>query len=219
MSDNSFCTTRCRDDWRIRSRHNAYPILFDRLDTWSDDLAYFLGLMLTDGNVIASGPVSFVSLDECSAQFVRDFIAPATPIRTETTKAGNIAYRWSVYSGSLVAALARFGLTPRKSLTVGLPPVPDAFLWDFVRGVLDGDGHIDQAGRATFSSGSERFATEFAGLLRSHGLTVSVRHKRRAFSIDLSVPSSRTLAGLMYRADCPHLARKRARFRLSPRVP
>jgi hypothetical protein len=36
----------------------------------------------------------------------------------------------------------RIGLTPAKSLTLGGLEIPDKFLADFVRGVVDGDGSI-----------------------------------------------------------------------------
>lgn len=211
----SFCSRACS-----RSPHTAefvgtqarYPILWERLDTMTADLAYWLGLMVTDGNVQDRGAVSFVSLDECSTRFVRDFLAPESAIREEITKGGTIAYRWSVWSKPLVERLAGLGIAPRKSLDGCLPPVPDTVVWDFLRGVLDGDGHVDQAGRATFASGSKALADGLVALFERHGLTVRCRQGRRAYQVYLSVPASRQFAALIYRDGAPHLARKRSRF-------
>jgi hypothetical protein len=212
MSQQMFCTFRCRDDWRIRTRHGAYAVRVDRLSEWTADLAYFVGLMITDGNVRTSGAVNFVSLDRSSTEFVRDFIAPDTAIREEITRAGGTAYRWSVYSGSLRDGLARFGILPRKSLTVELPSVPDSVVWDFIRGLLDGDGSVDQSRRASFSTGSEMFALGLYEFFTARGLTARIQSKSRAFAVYLSVGSSRELVRLMYRPGVPHLERKRVRF-------
>lgn len=198
------------------------PIRTDRLLVWSADLAYCLGLLLTDGNVRVTdrGSVaSFVSLDRCSAEFVRDFICPESAVREERTKAGGTAYRWTLWGIEVVALLGGLGILPNKSLVCRMPPIPDAFVWDFIRGVLDGDGSVDKAGRANFATGSPGFASDLAALFALHGLKATVQQNSRALSVYLNVASSRRLATLMYHPGCPHLARKRARFTSAPHTP
>ena len=36
----------------------------------------------------------------------------------------------------------KFGLTPKKSHTMKLPDIPDAYFFHFVRGYFDGDGGV-----------------------------------------------------------------------------
>lgn len=212
----TFCSVACS-----RLPHTAthvgtqarHALRWDRLENWSPDLAYFVGLMLSDGNVRDTGAVGFVSLDRCSTEFVRDYIAPDSPIREERTKLGTIAFRWTVWSRPLVDRLGQLGIHPRKSLTVRMPPVPDDCVWDFLRGLLDGDGHVDRNGRASFATGSGDFATDLVALFARLGLKATAYGKGRSYSVQLNVAPSRHLASLMYRPDAPHLERKRVRFR------
>jgi hypothetical protein len=180
----------------------------------SADFAYFLGLMATDGCVRECGYTSFVSLDECSVSFVRDFVSPSAPIRREATKAGNSAFRWSIWSVTLVQLLATYGIHPRKSLTIPFPDqaIPEPMMWDYLRGVLDGDGCVDKKGRVSFASGSAAFALGLLGFFSAHGWNASLYEGRRCWQVGLNVRSSREFGNRIYRADCPHLGRKRSRL-------
>jgi len=175
-------------------------------------MAYFIGLMLADGNVGSTGAISFVSLDQCLTEFIRDFVSITSPIRVEITKAGRSVYRWSVFSVKMRNRFAELGIFPRKSKTLRIPSIPAVFIWDFVRGVLDGDGHVDKARRASFSTGSHNFAKDLLSLFSSQGLSATLFVKRRSFDVMLNVSSSHRLASLMYNPGCPHLPRKRDRF-------
>jgi hypothetical protein len=106
---------------------------------WSRELAYALGLAATDGCLINTGRhVAFVSNDR---QLVETFLAcigrPGAPIRQQ----GN-AYRVQLGDVELYRWLEDAGLSQRKSLILGELEFPDAFLFDVVRGLLDGDGSI-----------------------------------------------------------------------------
>ena len=81
-------------------------------------------------------------------------------------------------SKSIYNDLIRLGLSPRKSRTVKMPPVPEEFLPDFARGVFEGDGsyYFEKRNkprnrlRIAFTSGSRDFIHEFAEGLARMGL-------------------------------------------------
>ena len=106
---------------------------------WSDDLAYAIGLVATDGCLLRSGRhVAFVSKD---LELIHTFLRCVDRVGARVRKARR-AYR--VYFGDveLYDWLTAVGLTPKKSLTMrGLRVAPEFFL-DVVRGLLDGDGSI-----------------------------------------------------------------------------
>ncbi|MEK7100592.1 MAG: hypothetical protein AAB921_00650, partial [Patescibacteria group bacterium] len=58
-------------------------------------------------------------------------------------------------------------LTPRKSLTIGALNIPDAFFFDFLRGVFDGDGcfysYLDKRWKNSFM-----FYTDFVSASEAH---------------------------------------------------
>jgi hypothetical protein len=212
MSAHKFCDNICASKWRVANRSLGYAILWDNFVSWSANLAYFVGLMLADGNVMDKGAISFVGKDRCLVEFVQGFIAPDSPIRVEHIKTGGIAYRWSIWSTELRDRFAGLGIHPRKSKTMDMPDIPAQFIWDFIRGVLDGDGSVDKARRASFSTGSESFANSLHSLFVANGFRSTLYTNAGCFVVFLNVSSSKALSGLMYWDGCPHLSRKRLRF-------
>lgn len=82
-------------------------------------------------------------------------------------------------SRQLYDRLYALGVTPRKSLTMKFPAVPDKYLAPFVRGYFDGDGCAYLEMRPTgnpkrlltvFTSGSVEFLKVLHRLLQTHAL-------------------------------------------------
>ena len=71
-------------------------------------------------------------------------------------------FQLQINNKTLYNDLLKRGGTPRKSLTIQFPEVPEGFLSDFIRGYLDGDGsnfiHIDNRG-----NGYRYLVTSFVG--------------------------------------------------------
>ena len=111
--------------------------------TWTDRLAYAVGLAATDGNL--SGDRRHVVFDSEDAQLVETFLAcVGRPIHygRRVTLTGGNCYRASFSDVELYRWFLAVGLTPAKSLTLGGIDVPDEFLFPVVRGLLDGDGSV-----------------------------------------------------------------------------
>jgi LAGLIDADG-like domain len=212
----TFCSRTCHGKW-VRASQRRYELRLDHFEDWSSDLAYFLGLFASDGNVqTATGQVSFVSIDECNSSFVTEFLARGVPIRTSLTASKKTAYRVSVWGKDLVSALARYGISDRKSMTVRVPTdLPSPLRWAYLRGVLDGDGYVNVDGRVEFGTASPGFAVDLqsilAGVSLPYRLFVTARGYHR---ISLRIVPSARLAELLYADGGPYLARKRARFRM-----
>ena len=113
----------------------------DPMDTtWTPTLAYAIGLIATDGNLSRSGKsTNLVSAEidqletfkRCIPRAGR--IGPHGPNAWHVTVSSVVFYRW----------LLTIGLMPKKSLILAAIRVPDAYLIDFTRGLMDGDGSID----------------------------------------------------------------------------
>ena len=150
-------------------------------DTWSNEMAYCLGLLYTDGclssttNNIVFGQrdielvEKFLNLFECNAKilFRKERIALSG-------KVGEL-YVVSLCGHDLYNQLLNLGLSPKKSLTIKFPAMPNKYVRHFIRGCWDGDGTIykeKQSGRiiAGFTSGSEDFLKTMIQHLRIEGL-------------------------------------------------
>lgn len=113
--------------------------------TWSANLAYIVGLLVTDGNLSKDGRhitmrssdfdllVTFkkcLRLVDKIAQSHNDGYAKKPSFRIQFSNAQ--FYRW----------LLSIGLFPAKTYTIGEIKIPDKYFRDFLRGHLDGDGSV-----------------------------------------------------------------------------
>jgi len=128
--------------WRIRGGANP---------SWTNETAYLVGLMATDGGLTQRGKqIDFGSSD---SELVETFISclpRRRPRMYETVGKSRPEYRTQFKDAVLFRWLVDAGLMPRKSLTLGALSVPDALLSHVIRGLLDGDGcviNVNQYGR------------------------------------------------------------------------
>jgi len=118
-----------------------------------------------------------------------------------------------------------FRITSRKSLTIQPPThLGWEFVWSFVRGVFDGDGHVSIAGDCLqFTSGSQPFLTWVVrDVCRAHHkISETPPYTRQdgsvgvAYACRMSGPVMRDAVRLLYADSTPEtrLARKYARFK------
>ena len=108
--------------------------------TWTPLLGYAVGLIATDGCVANTGQqVTVVSGERQLLEAFKVCIPRAGRIGRH----GPNALHVSVSSVVFCRWLATIGIVPSKSLTIGELSVPDAFFFDVARGLLDGDGGIN----------------------------------------------------------------------------
>ena len=143
--------------------------------SWSPEMAYVLGLVVTDGCISREGTVSLSMNDKDLLEKVKKVMDSMHKITPSKHQKG--LYYFHFTREKLVKDLERFGVLPRKSLTIKLPGVPQEYLPDFIRGVFDGDGSVffDKRRpkfplRAKFVSGSEDFINGLQKSLKFLGM-------------------------------------------------
>lgn len=109
----------------------------------SEEKAYWLGFIAADGCVYIGGRQHTLRIDLQPRDLhwlerFRDIIAPGMQI----TKHGERSYSFGIGSQELVSDLITLGITPRKSLTLEWPNVPELFEIPFLLGYFDGDGSL-----------------------------------------------------------------------------
>jgi len=118
----------------------------DKEYVWSPELAYAVGLLVTDGCLSNDGRhIIFRSCDIDQIEALRLCLHIQTTIespRYEVEHGQRVCYRLQIGDVQLYRWLLRIGLFPKKSYTIGPIAVPDEFFRDFLRGHLDGDGMI-----------------------------------------------------------------------------
>lgn len=127
--------------------------IFETID--SDEKAYWLGFIASDGNVCITKNWQYIVQiyldikDEAHVKKFYDFIGNQKPIRHRTRVGTNYTKKTvtqaiaAVSSKRMVNSLIKLGITPRKSLTLHWPKLDDPSLyWSFIRGYWDGDGTV-----------------------------------------------------------------------------
>lgn len=110
-----------------------------------EENAYFLGLLIADGNVFkdntgrqASISITLDLKDEYMLQKFKEVLQVNTSIGYDGRGCGQIAIR----SNIMAEDLAKYGVVPRKSYHTYLPEIPNQYMWHVLRGIFDGDGSI-----------------------------------------------------------------------------
>ena len=126
--------------------------------TWSDEMAWVLGMIVTDGSIntkthsitIAQKDTSLLKL--IASYMEADFVlAPSATTRKVPLLIVN--------SKIMKEDLKNLGITPKKSHIVPFPKIPETYLPAFIRGVIDGDGWVQERGYVlNVTTGSESFA-------------------------------------------------------------
>lgn len=202
---------------------------------WSPAMAYLLGYIYADGNLLhdkwSRGKyVSVTSIDKELIVLTKELLNSEHKISIEICE-GNRKDRFTLRIGNadLYNSLIELGLYPNKSLTISMPDVPKKFFKDFVRGYFDGDGcvHIYKSkGKVQkiilrklciiFSSGSKKF---LAGLLILLRRELSLRQNKiykgqRCWQLRFATVDSVELFKFMYAGNKgPFLSRKLNVFR------
>lgn len=122
---------------------NANERFFKNID--SEEKAYFLGLLISDGNVFKdnTGRQASISItlnlnDEYILQKFKEVLNVNTSISKDGRGCGQIAIR----SNLMADDLKQYGVVPRKSYITYLPKINDIYMSHLIRGILDGDGSI-----------------------------------------------------------------------------
>jgi intein-encoded DNA endonuclease-like protein len=177
---------------RIDEQGNEKEIIFQKIrynehffKKWSNEMAYVLGLIYTDGNLhirktasgYETGILTFGQKDkELVEKFLKlmdcDAIIRLKERREfENTTSGELYY-FSIGNNDLANDLKKLGLTPNKSLDMVFPEIPKIYLRHFIRGLFDGDGSVyidNKTIRVKLLSGSLRFIEQLNQIMVENG--------------------------------------------------
>lgn len=112
---------------------------------WSDDLAYVIGLIVSDGNLSKDGRhILFTSKDYDLAASYKEALNLGVIIGKKGN-GSNPQKRYHVVQFGdklFYNFLLSLGITPKKSKTLGSVKIPRKYFYHYLRGCYDGDGHF-----------------------------------------------------------------------------
>lgn len=119
---------------------------FHTIDT--EKKAYFLGLILTDGNVFVNknGRQTSISItqNEMDSYLLQEFLNEINA-NTRVNSDGRGTCQAAVRSNIMAEDLLSYGIKERKTLETYLPTIDDKLMRHMIRGIFDGDGSIRAA--------------------------------------------------------------------------
>jgi hypothetical protein len=197
-------------------------------------MAYVLGFIVADGTLIHPEGRGYyteiTSTDRDILYRIRDAFESDLSIGEYQARDFRCRRRYRLQIGSkeIFQDLEKLGLTPNKSLTVRLPPVPSEYFDSFLRGYFDGDGCVNvctykKTGRSyrstvitcSFTSGSRLLLKDIKDELLEFGIVRGgSSYYSGAYRLLFSILDSRRLYEYMYRdiVDGLFLPRKKAIF-------
>lgn len=209
------------------------PKLYDKdfFKTWSSDMAYILGFMYADGNIVETKRgnhyVAIYTADEALLVEMAKCIKSDHKISLRNVRSGHV-YRIQVGSKTWFEDLNNIGLHPNKSKRMVLPHIPKKLFGDFLRGYFDGDGNVWMGYlnkhrttptlvlQASFTSGSVDFLRKLLIELQYLGITGGAVYepKTRNFGrLTLSSLDALKIYKIMYTTGHKlHLKRKKVVF-------
>lgn len=136
------------DNREALRRYNVNEQYFDNID--SEEKAYYLGLLITDGYLVENGYMVGLTLQDADKHILEKFrecTQNEKPLRfidmKKKKETYHNQYQFSINSKYMFDKLCDIGVTPKKSLKTYYPTcIPLEFDKAFIRGVLDGDGCI-----------------------------------------------------------------------------
>jgi hypothetical protein len=113
--------------------------------SWTNNLAYAVGLITTDGNLSKDGRhLDFISNDISLIETFKKCLGIKNQISKKRSGYTGLLSGYHVQFGNVILHrwLCKIGLMPNKSKLLKEINIPDKFLFHFLRGHLDGDGTI-----------------------------------------------------------------------------
>ncbi len=204
---------------------------------WTEDFAYAVGLLATDGCLSSDGRhLSLVSKDREQVEAIKRCLGLGAGIRRhDAGVAGKDRAYFRIQWGDVILYdfLRSIGIRERKSLTIGALQIPDEYFFDFLRGSFDGDGSFYSYRDPRWST-SFMIYTSFASASHAHvcwlretvrrlaGIVGHVSVSKRGngmYSLRYAKRESLQLLARLYsKAGSACLARKRLKIERSLRI-
>lgn len=225
-----------KTDWskRRRKARSHYPnnhqfneLYFDNIDT--EDKAYFLGWMFSDGSVTRTYVYLKITdpniLDDFNRCLEGDFkITTVAPPEEHPT--WKHTYKLQIYSTYFSSSLQKLGCVPNKARVIRFPNIPKSLYKHFIRGFFDGDGCLIlnyTIGHCVvdFACASYNFLLDLQSIILSQvGITSAVIKKEKKYDVwHLRYCGKKILTLLDWLYDDAHFYLKRKHYKyqlLSP---
>ena len=161
-----------KEEFRENKKTRKYTFNFDKFIQDSTNKYYWLGFLSADGAVVKNTlTIELHKKDIQHLEKFNTFFENTAPISIRINNQNVECARASINSFQLVKYLQQYNIYQNKSLTYIIPidKIPQQYLMDFIRGLIDGDGSIrinnHQQISLSFCSGNKQCVEQFKEIL------------------------------------------------------
>lgn len=205
---------------KIQSKNaRKYYINENFFKTWSNEMAYVLGLWWADGCIYQKKmfDITLHKKDKYILKRIAELLQYKGSLYDYVDRQ---ASRINFSCVTIYNDIIKLGGTECKSLTAEMPIVPQQYLSHFVRGYFDGDGSIwnikGKRVNSEFCSGSKKFLEQLLQILKEYNIVKGGSiHLANSSYYELTFGNRDTLSlGRWMYIDCNNLflLRKKERF-------
>lgn len=218
------------------TRVREFTLNEDYFKKWSSEMAYIVGFINADGNILYNEEKSEYVLQISLHEDDREVLCK---IKEALEYEGEIYYydfkrpngnftpvaRLAINSKRLVRSLLDIGIEPNKSLIKGVPhKLPEKYIFEYLRGYFDGNGTIDMryartvipSLRLRLTSGSEKHLNEVQDILLNFGFSkkrVENQKGSNTYVLRFGNKETHTLYDRFYHdEECIFMDRKKNKF-------
>ena len=192
------------------SQYPRYSDYFHCIDC--HEKAYWIGVMLSDGSITNGNSVNLGLKDKEHIEKFKKAIGAINNkiITIEDNRFSKpcINYRLSIRDAQMVEDLSKYYIVPNKSyIEFGVPPIPEEYIWDFIRGYFDGDGSIYFTNNKFILSfvGNKKFLNELKGILNKNNISLCQNNVSK-ITYDLKISGYKDVSKILeqiYRDSTP----------------
>lgn len=165
---------------------------FENIDT--PNKAYYLGWAITDGNISDSCNQYRIRLKESDIDILEKF-------RKELESNYKIYHRKNyveidITNRKFVDCLINNGCVPNKTEIVKFPNIKKELLWDFVKGIFDGDGSYiftNKTKKICYSTASEEMKNSLADFLEKEGIKFYIYKSGKCYNFQICSKKSMSI--------------------------
>jgi hypothetical protein len=134
-----------KEEFRAKKKARTYTFNFDKFKIDSHEKYYWLGFIGADGAVVKNTlSIELKETDKAHLEKFNLFFENTKTIEERVNNNGCKCVKTNINSFQLVEYLKQYNIYQNKSLTYTIPidKIPEIYLMDFIRGLIDGDGCI-----------------------------------------------------------------------------
>ena len=179
-----------KETFRAKKKKRLYTFNIDKFKVDSHDKYYWLGFIAADGAINRNSlSIELKSIDEEHLKLFNTFSENTKGLEKRVNNLNVKCIKAQINSCELVEYLKEYNIVQNKSLIYTIPEkkIPNEYIMDFIRGIIDGDGCIrinnHQQISLSFCSGNETCTRQVRDLL---GVDNKIRLDKQTYSFQVT---------------------------------